>query len=1207
MYIKQIIIQGFKSYKEQTVIEPFSPKTNVIVGRNGSGKSNFFAAIRFVLSDAYSQMGREERQALLHEGSGSAVMSAYVEIIFDNSDDRFPTGKDELILRRTIGLKKDEYSLDRKNATKNDVMNLLESAGFSRSNPYYIVPQGRVTALTNMKDAERLNLLKEVAGTQVYEARRTESLKIMQDTNNKRAKIDETLDYIKERLAELEEEKEELRGYQEKDKDRRCLEYAFYHREQTALSEALDEIEDMRINGIEGTDDNREAFLEGEKAIAEMDIEIKQLNRQMELLKLERRQLEEDRRETSKAQAKAELNVKNLNDGLSATEQARTRHQQELKSVKQDIATKEAELSKILPEYTKRKAKEAEVKQNLDVAEATRTRLYNKQGRSAQFKNKAERDNFLKEQIQDNNTALGEQKANRINADEEVKSVQTEIQNLEGEIAELRERFEGWGGSRQALYEEVTTAKDGLEKLQDERKVLRREDDKLESQIEDARQERDRAERDLSHTMDGATSRGLATVRRLKREHNLIGAFGTLAELFEVPENYRTAAEQTAGNSLFHYVVDNAETATFLADALYKQKGGRVTFMPLAQLKPRPAKLPNASDAVPMMSKIKFEKRFEKAMSQVFGKTVVCPSLAVAAQYARSHGCSAITPDGDTANKKGAMTGGYIDPRKSRLEAVRALNKWRDEYETLRSRSDEIRREGEQKENEILEAHGELHKLEQKLRRLDDSFDPLKNQLRNKSTHLEKQREQLESNSRRRETVEKLMKDLGDTISAFEAELSSDFKKALSANEERQLEQLNTTVQELQQQWNDLSKARRELEGRKQLLEVDLRENLRMKLDQLNSQEIDASLGSTSGNVKEAQRELKRVQKAAAAVVSKLQDNESQIEDAEVKISNLGKEKSSRVEQQQEIAKIIEKNQKKMEKSVAKKALLTTAAAECAKNIRDLGVLPDEAFEKYANVDSKTISNKLKKVNDALKKYKHVNKKAFEQYNNFTSQRDSLTKRRKELDDAQASIQELVDVLDQRKDEAIERTFKQVSKEFASIFERLVPAGRGRLIIQKKTDQRVREDDSEDEQRQSVENYTGVGISVSFNSKHDDQQRIQQLSGGQKSLCALALVFAIQQCDPAPFYLFDEIDANLDAQYRTAVAQMLEEISTQQSTQNADGEGGMSGQFICTTFRPEMLLVADKCYGVTFHNKTSGIDAVSREEALRFVDGEAPR
>ncbi|KAL2064697.1 hypothetical protein VTL71DRAFT_3835 [Oculimacula yallundae] len=1209
MYIKQIIIQGFKSYKEQTVIEPFSPKTNVIVGRNGSGKSNFFAAIRFVLSDAYSQMGREERQALLHEGSGSAVMSAYVEIIFDNSDDRFPTGKEELILRRTIGLKKDEYSLDRKNATKTDVMNLLESAGFSRSNPYYIVPQGRVTALTNMKDPERLNLLKEVAGTQVYEARRTESLKIMTETNNKRAKIDELLDYIKERLAELEEEKEELRGYQEKDKDRRCLEYAFYHREQTALAQALEEIEEARQGGMEGSDEQREAFVAGEKMILELDAESKQLTRQMDLLKLERRQLEEDRREISKSQAKVELKVKTLTDGQSATEKARSQHQQELKAVKQDIAAKEAELAKILPDYKARKAKEMEVRKNLDTAEAARTRLYNKQGRTARFKNKAERDAWLRDEIQNLSTALGEQKANRTNAQEEVKSVQTEIKSLEGEIAGLRKRFEGWGGSRQALHEEVTTAKDGLEKLQDERKLLRREDDKLESMIEDARQERNRAENELSHSMDNATSRGLAAIRRLKQEQNITGAYGTIAELLEVSDVYRLAAEQTAGNSLFHYVVDNEKTATLFADALYKQRSGRVTIIPMAQLRTRPTKLPNASDAIPLLGKLTYDPKFEKAMNHVFGKTVICPSLAVAAQYARSHGCNAITTDGDTANRKGAMTGGYIDPRKSRLEAVRAVSKWVDEYESLRARSDEIRKEVEQKDNEITEATGELHKLEQNLNRMDDSLEPLKRELRSKNTQLEKLRDSLEAITRQKEVVDGMIREHGESITSYENDLAADFKKALTSQEERQLEQLNETVQELQQEWNDLSNARRDLEGRKQLLEVDLRENLRMKLDQLNSQEIDALAGGGSGALKEAQRELKRIQKAAAAVTSKLEDVESQIEEHEVKISNLAKERAVQVEQQSEIARIIEKAQKRMEKSVAKKALLTASAADCAKNIRDLGVLPDEAFEKYSDKDSKYITSRLKKVNDALKKYKGVNKKAFEQYNSFTSQRDSLTKRRKELDDGLASIQDLVEVLDQRKDEAIERTFKQVSKEFASIFERLVPAGRGRLVIQRKTDQRVREDeDSDEEPRESVENYTGVGISVSFNSKHDEQQRIQQLSGGQKSLCALALVFAIQQCDPAPFYLFDEIDANLDAQYRTAVAQMLEEISAQQSSQNADnGAGGMSGQFICTTFRPEMLLVADKCYGVTFHNKTSGIDAVSREEALRFVDGEAPK
>ncbi|KAI7902916.1 RecF/RecN/SMC [Cokeromyces recurvatus] len=118
MYIKQVIIQGFKSYKDQTTIDPFSPKHNVIVGRNGSGKSNFFAAIRFVLGDAYQNLSKEERQSLLHEGVGAATISAFVEIIFDNSDNRFPTGKDEVILRRSIGLTLDEYSLDRKAITE---------------------------------------------------------------------------------------------------------------------------------------------------------------------------------------------------------------------------------------------------------------------------------------------------------------------------------------------------------------------------------------------------------------------------------------------------------------------------------------------------------------------------------------------------------------------------------------------------------------------------------------------------------------------------------------------------------------------------------------------------------------------------------------------------------------------------------------------------------------------------------------------------------------------------------------------------------------------------------------------------------------------------------------------------------------------------------------------------------------------------------
>ncbi|KAL6891296.1 putative chromosome segregation protein SudA [Trichoderma longibrachiatum] len=1196
MYIKQIIIQGFKSYKDQTVIEPFSPKTNVIVGRNGSGKSNFFAAMRFVLSDAYTQMSREERQGLLHEGSGSAVMSAYVEIIFDNSDDRFPTGGKEVVLRRTIGLKKDEYSVDRKVVTKTDVTNLLEAAGFSRSNPYYIVPQGRVTALTNMKESERLNLLKEVAGTQVYEARRAESLKIMTETNNKREKIDELLEYIKERLAELEEEKEELRGFQEKDRERRCLEYAYHHREQTTVQAALEEIDNARQDGLESTDSSRAQFLAGEKAISKIDAEIHKLQRELELLQIDRRQQEEDRRDNAKLLAKVELKVKNLREGQSALEQARAQHASELASVQKEIKTKEKELAQLLPQYNQAKKQEDEARRQLDAVEASRSRLFAKQSRGSRFKNKAERDAWLRQEIQELNLTISTQKANKLDADEEVARIQGAIEQGEREIAELRSRLANWSGDRGEVVDEAARARATLDKLNDERKLIRREDDKLNSVISNARQEKEQAERELAQAVDGATARGLATIRRLKQEQDIPGAYGTLADLLDVSDAYRLPVEQIAGASLFHYVVDNADTATYLADTMYKQHGGRVTFMPLAQLRPRKVNFPNSNDAVPLLNKIKYDAKFEKAFQQVFGKVVVCPNLAVAAQYARSHGVDGITAEGDTTNKRGAMTGGYIDPRKSRLEAVQAANRWREEYERLTEQSRNIRRQIELKDQEITAAMSEVQKLEQRLRQAEDGFEPLKHELRSRSAHIENERNRLEAAIRRRDAVEKNMNGFLEEVAAHEAELGTDFKKTLTAAEERELEGSSRAVQELQKQWNELSNTRRGLERQKQLLEIDLRQNLQMKLDQLNSQAFENSAGGgASGGLKEAERELKKAQKALKAVEADLSQTEAQIDELNSRLEELESEKSHLEQTQLEISHRIEKQQKRMEKTLQRKALLTAQAAECAKNIRELGVLPEEAFDKYENMQANTIASKLKKVNEALKKYKHVNKKAFEQYNNFTTQQEQLMKRRKELDDSQGSIEELVEHLDRRKDEAIERTFKQVSKEFTTIFSKLVPAGHGRLVIQRKTDRRQEPEESDEEARGSVENYIGVGISVSFNSKHlDEQQKIQQLSGGQKSLCALCLIFALQQTESSPMVIFDEVDANLDAQYRTAVASLLESISNEAGT-----------QFICTTFRPEIVHIADKCYGVTFRNKTSSINCVSTEDALNFVEGQA--
>lgn len=1034
-------------------------------------------------------------------------MSAYVEIIFDNSDDRFPTGKPELVLRRTIGIKKDEYTLDRKNATKNDVMNLLESAGFSRSNPYYIVPQGRVTALTNMKDSERLVLLKEVAGTQVYEARRAESLKIMNETNSKRAKIDELLDYINERLAELEEEKDELRNYQEKDKERRCLEYTIYSREQQEIAGVLDNLEEQRQNGVEDADNNRDQFVEGEKAMAQIDAEIAECRQQIEFLKVDKSQLEDERREASKALAQVELQAKSLVDNQSATQALKSRHDADLKSVQSAIREREGELQELVPRFNASKDQEDAIKGQLTEAETSRQRLYAKQGRNSRFKNKSERDKWLQMEVRESHTSMNSVQGVVTQTQEDIKELESEISSLEPETERLRKQIDGRGDTMHSVDQQVQSAKDERDRLMDQRKELWREEAKLDSVLSNASQEVDRAERNLSQMMDHNTSRGLAAVRRITRQHNLEGVYGTLAELFDVNERYRTAVEVTAGQSLFHYVVDTDETATKVLEVLQKEKAGRVTFMPLNRLHSKPLNMPRASDTIPMIDKMQFDPAYERAFQHVFGKTIICPNLQVASQYARSHGVNAITPEGDRSDKRGALTGGFHDSRQSRLDAVKNLGKWRDEYETKRNRGTEIRKELEKLDQVITKAVGELQKLEQQKHQVQNSSGPLRQELRSKRDLLQNKNDTLDAKRRALRNVEANLAALNDQISAFEAELSSPFQKALTGEEEARLESLSVTLQDLRRQYQELSGKRSELEGRKSVLEVELRENLNPRLDQLLNRDIDEAEEQVQGNLKETQREQKRLSKALEKLNSRLKQVDTSIEEGNSRVAELQQRNSETRREMEDLARSIEKHQRRMEKSMQKKAALAKQGAECAANIRDLGVLPDEAFTKYKNTDSNAVVKKLHKTNEALKKYSHVNKKAFEQYNSFTKQRETLTSRREELDASQKSIDDLISVLDQRKDEAIERTFKQVSREFANVFEKLVPAGRGRLIIQRKTDRTLRpedEVDSEDEEAsQSVENYVGVGISVSFNSKHDDQQRIQQLSGGQKSMSRL--------------------------------------------------------------------------------------------------------
>ncbi|KZP26255.1 RecF/RecN/SMC protein [Athelia psychrophila] len=1201
MYIKTLTIQGFKSYRDQTQIEPFSPKHNVVVGRNGSGKSNFFAAIRFVLSDAYTSMSREERQALLHEGvSTTTTLSAYVEIIFDNSDNRFPTGRDEVILRRTIGLKKDEYSLDKKSASKADVMNLLESAGFSKSNPYYIVPQGRITALTNAKDHERLALLKEVAGTKVYEQRRAESLRIMSETDAKRAKIGELLEYIETRLAELEEEKEELKEFQSKDKDRRCLEYAVYSRELEEVGEALDEIEQERQGEVHGANLRREQYMDRQKEIQQLEQLISSTTHALSSLGLSRTSAQSELSDLVGTRAELQCIIEDLRASSDLDGGKRAAFSAELNDVEKQIGAKERELAKVTPKWEAQRAKEGAEKRKEQEAQTQLQALYAKQGRMKRFKNKADRDAFLHKDM----ASVQEYIASRSGALEksrgELDTTKESLKGVEGRIEDTFGSGEDGKTRLRELAEQLTKLKDEQAEVTEKRKEFWREDTKLSSLVNRAADERRSAENNLASMMDKDTGMGLRAVDKIAERHGLDGVYGPLYRLFELTDaKFSTAVEETAGTSLFHVVVDNDATASKVLDIMIKERTGRVTFMPLNRLHPKNPATPNAQDAIPLIDKLRFDPAYAKAFQQVFGKTCVCRDLEVAAAYVKSHGINTITLDGDKVDRKGAMTGGYHDVRRSRIEAIKSVTTWRAKWEAEDKRQQEVKAAILEMDQKIAKINGQRQILENK----QEQAKSARTLAVDEGGAFQREAERLRERIARLETdIEEMETEIGilqTKLAGYQAELSSPMSKTLTDQEEEMVESLGKEVEARQKQIVELGKARVELDSRKTGLEIELNESLRRRRTELQAKfealsESENGQSSASDALESRVRDLKDLDRSIQTLTKKLQDTEKE---AEKLASDLLEQKTSleKVQNQQsDDSRGISKQQKNTERYLAKKNMLTGRKDECNRNIRDLGVLPEEAFEKYTNEKLDRLIKKLHVVNEGLKKFAHVNKKAFEQYNNFTKQRDTLLQRREDLDKSAKSIEELVEVLDQRKDEAIERTFKQVASNFEEVFEKLVPSGRGRLIIQRRIDQdEDEEEEGDDTQQSTIDNYTGVSIKVSFNSKVDEGLRIQQLSGGQKSLVALATVFAIQKCDPAPFYLFDEIDANLDAQYRTAVATMIHTLSS-------------TAQFITTTFRPEMLVHSNQFYGVLFNNqKISSIRSIKREEAMEFVDQEA--
>ncbi len=450
---------------------------------------------------------------------------------------------------------------------------------------------------------------------------------------------------------------------------------------------------------------------------------------------------------------------------------------------------------------------------------------------------------------------------------------------------------------------------------------------------------------------------------------------------------------------------------------------------------------------------------------------------------------------------------------------------------------------------------------------------------------------------------------------------------------EEEHDEINTRRDRLQADLKtNYYRSREELRGRLASLSVDAGET--------SLETADIEINTARSELDFAVANLSVIQAEVAALGIVVNNKKAEVTELESELDN------HRVQEEAAQATMNEAA-KRQDKLLNKRTMLDETVQHRQRQIRELGTLPRRELDKFSKLGEKKLLENLKSANEGLKKFSSVNKKALEQFVSFNEQRDVLIERKNELERDSQSIKELIENLDAQKEEAILRTFSGVSKHFSDVFSELVPGGEGQLVMIGAMDDNGVESDNEgdvpkkktggddsdggggsdddesdgdggkkksskkaaakgkskkskpgkdssakkstskdsskrktiDIQEGSVSAFKGVQVRVTF-SGTGQQFEMQQLSGGQKALVALALIFAIQRCDPAPFYLFDEIDQALDANYRSGVARLI-----QKQVESKEAPA----QFITTTFRPELVAVANKCYGIALLNKVSNI------------------
>ncbi|XP_035276000.1 structural maintenance of chromosomes protein 2 [Anguilla anguilla] len=1170
MHIKSIIIEGFKSYAQRTEINGFDPLFNAITGLNGSGKSNILDSICFLLGISnLSQVRASNLQDLVYKNGQAGITKATVSITFDNSDKKqsplgFETHDEITVTRQVVIGGKNKYLINGMNANNTRVQDLFCSVGLNVNNPHFLIMQGRITKVLNMKPPEILAMIEEAAGTRMYECKKISAQKTIE---KKEAKLKEIQTILEEEITPtLQKLKEERSSYLEYQKLMREIEhlsrlyvaYLFVCAEETKAKSA-DELKGMQ----DDIGKLQEGMAENERRAKEVSQEIQELEKRRDkdvggVLKALEDALSEVQRVDAKAQSALDLKKQNLNE--------ETKKRKELvKSMEEDkkvMAAKEKEVAKMAE--TLRSVQEEGQKDTEALAAAQQHFNAVSAGLST---NEDGEEATLAGQMMTCKNDISK-------ADTEAKQAQMKLKHAEQELktkqAEVKKMDSGYKKDQDA-FEAVKKSK---EKLEAEMKKLNYEDGKEEGLIETRR----RLLREATQLRETYESM-MAKFPNLRFEYtdpeknwDRSKVKGLVANLISVGDvSNATALEVVAGGRLYNVVVDTEVTGKKILEKGELKR--RYTIIPLNKISARTLNdnvvktaknLVGADNVHTALSLVGFESDLRKAMEYVFGTTLVCDTLdnAKKVTFDKRVMTKTVTLGGDVFDPQGTLSGGA---RAQTASVLSKLQELKDVQDNLEAKETELR----SVEKDLSGLKGTADKYRQLKQQLDlkcEEVERLQVKLQQSSYHkqeeelqilrktIEESEETLKKTKEVQKKAEEKFRVLENKMKNAEAEREKELKAARQKLDaaKKKADAFNKKLKEKQQEADalalELEELRREQEGCQQQVEA-VDEAVKALREQIDSMAADVS-GSKEA-VKKAQEELSKQKEVIMA-----QDREIKGKTAEV---NGLREKNNEAQLRiKELEHNISKHKKDSADAAARVGRMLAENDWIAPE-RHLFGQPNTAYDFKAN-NPKEAGQRLKKLEEAKAKLeRNVNMRAMNMLSQAEEKYNDLMKKKRIVEIDKSKILKTIEELDQKKNEALNIAWKKVNKDFGSIFSTLLPGSDARLVPP--------------EGRGVLD---GLEFKVALGNTW--KENLTELSGGQRSLVALSLILAMLLFKPAPIYILDEVDAALDLSHTQNIGQMLRTHFTH-------------SQFVVVSLKDGMFTNANVLFKTKF---VDGVSTVSR-------------